>query len=205
MKLRKPTNLILLTACSGALFFGFSGNDPESTTIAPTQTETIVNAQTTSKQPKITQTDVSAKQAIKTYKDEFPKSDVKSLSLEKKMGKYYYEVEGVGNQKEHELTIDANSKKVSDKGTENLDKAEQDGVKRKEDKLKTKNLLSVKKAVKEAQKKVKSGKVTDISLNKSLGITYWEVEFQQSNKQVEVSINANNGKFLSKETSELDD
>lgn len=101
--------------------------------------------------------------------------------------------------------MDADSNKVSDSGTDTLDKVEQKGVKRKEEKLNTKNLLSVNKAVKEAQKKVKSGTVTEVSLNKSLGITYWEVEFQQSDKVVEVQLNANNGKFLSKETSELDD
>lgn len=175
------------------------------THLAPIPAETVVSAKTTNKSPQITKTDVSAKKAIKTYKDKYPESDVKSLSLEKKAGKYYYEIEGIGDQKEYELKVDADSNKVSDSGTDTLDKVEQKGVKRKEEKLNTKNLLSVNKAVKEAQKKVKSGTVTEVSLNKSLGITYWEVEFQQSDKVVEVQLNANNGKFLSKETSELDD
>lgn len=123
----------------------------------------------------------------------------------KKTGKYYYEIEGIGDQKEYELKVDAQSKKISDTSTETLDQVEQNGVKRKENKLNTKDLLSVKKAVKEAQKKVKSGKVTEVSLNKALGTTYWEVKFQQSDKKVEVQLNAATGKFLAKETSELDD
>lgn len=205
MKFFKSTNFILLAACSGALFFSFSETPSETTHVAPISAETVVSAKTTNKSPQITKTDVSAKKAIKTYKNKYPKSDVKSLSLEKKAGKYYYEIEGISDQKEYELKIDADSNKTSDSGTDTLEKIEQKGVKRKEEKLATKGMISIKKAVKEAQKKVKSGTVTEVSLNKSLGITYWEVEFQQSDKVVEVQLNANNGKFLSKETSELDD
>lgn len=201
VRFSRLTKSILLAVCSGALFFGFFEGPMQAINPA-TPTETIVSA---AKVPQIAKTDVSVKQAIKAYQDKYPKSDVKSLSLEKKTGKYYYEIEGIGDQKEYELKVDAQSKKISDTSTETLDQVEQNGVKRKEDKLNTKDLLSVKKAVKEAQKKVKSGKVTEVSLNKALGTTYWEVEFQQSDKKVEVQLNAATGKFLAKETSELDD
>ena len=204
MKFSKSTNLVLLAACSGALLFSFSEqlNDSNAATLP---SETVVYAKSTAKSQKITQTDVTADQAIKVFKDEHPKSDVKSLTLEKKQGKYFYEVEGLSNSEEHELKVAAQNKKVSDKETETLDRVEQKGVKRQEEKIDTQDLLTVKQAVKQAQKKVKSGNVTEVSLDKDLGITYWEVEFEQSDKEVSVNINTNNGKFLSKETSELDD
>lgn len=194
----------MLAACSGALLFSFSKqlNDSNAATFP---NETVVYAKSTAKSQKITQTDVTADQAIKVFQDEHPKNDVKSLTLEKKQGKYFYEVEGLSNSEEHELKVAAQNKKVSDKETETLDRVEQKGVKRQEEKIDTQDLLTVKQAVKQAQKKVKSGNVTEVSLDKELGITYWEVEFEQSDKEVTVNINANNGKFLSKETSELDD
>ena len=204
MKFSKSTNLVLLAACSGALFFSLP-EQPSDSQVPAFPTQTVVSAKSTAKSQKITQTDVTADQAIKAFQDEHPKSDVTALTLEKKQGKYSYEVEGLSNSEEHELKVSAQNKKVSDKGTETLDQVEQKGVKRQEEKLNTKDLLTVKQAVKKAQEKVKSGNVIEVSLDKELGITYWQVEFEQSDKEISVNINANNGKFLSKETSELDD
>ena len=201
LKIYKPTNFILLAACSGALFFNFSTQPADSQlNVIPT-----VAAKTVNKTQDITKVKVTANQAIKVFTDKYAETDVKSLSLEKKHGKYYYEVEGVGNKKEHELKIDANSKKIIDTDTDTLDPVEQKGVKRAEEKIKAKKLLTVKQAVKAAQKKVKSGTVTEVSLDQSLGITYWEVNFKQADKKVEVNVDAQSGKFLSKETSEIDD
>ena len=204
MKFSKSTNLVLLAACSGALFFSLP-EQPSDSQVPALSTQTVVSAKSTAKSQKITQTDVTADQAIKVFQDEHPKSDVTALTLEKKQGKYSYEVEGLSNSEEHELKVSAQNKKVSDKGTETLDQVEQKGVKRQEEKLNTKDLLTVKQAVKKAQEKVKSGNVIEVSLDKELGITYWQVEFEQSDKEISVNINTNNGKFLSKETSELDD
>ena len=204
MKFSKSTSLVLLAACSGALFFSLP-EQPSNSQVPALPTQTVVSAKSTAKSQKITQTDVTADQAIKVFQDEHPKSDIGSLTLEKNHGKYSYEINGLNDNKEYELKIDAQNKKVSNKENETLDKVEQKGVKRKEEKINTKDLLTVKQAVKKAQKKVKSGNVTEISLDKDLGITYWKVEFEQSDKEVSVNINAKNGKFLSKETSELDD
>lgn len=191
----------MLAACSGALFFNFSTQPADSQlNVIPT-----VAAKTVNKTQDITKVKVTANQAIKVFTDKYAETDVKSLSLEKKHGKYYYEVEGVGDKKEHELKIDANSKKIIDTDTDTLDPVEQKGVKRAEEKIKAKKLLTVKQAVKAAQKKVKSGTVTEVSLDQSLGITYWEVNFKQADKKVEVNVDAQSGKFLSKETSEIDD
>lgn len=204
MKFSKSTNLVLLAACSGALFFSLP-EQPGDSQVPTLPTQTVVSAKSTAKTQKVTQTDVTADQAIKVFQDEHPKSDVTALTLEKKQGKYFYEVEGLSNSEEHELKVDAQNKKISAKETETLDKVEQKGVKRQEEKINTKDLLTIKQAVKKAQEKVKSGNVTEVSLDNKLGITYWKVEFEQSDKEVSVNINANNGKFLSKETSELDD
>lgn len=191
----------MLAACSGALFFNFSTQPADSQlNVIPT-----VAAKTVNKTQAITNVKVTANQAMKVFTDKYAETDVKSLSLEKKHGKYYYEVEGVGDKKEHELKIDANSKKIVDTDTDTLDPVEQKGVKRAEEKIKTKKLLTVKQAVNAAQKKVKSGTVTEVSLDQSLGITYWEVNFKQADKKVEVNVDAQSGKFLSKETSEIDD
>lgn len=202
MKQSKTIKFLLLAVCSGALFFHFSA---QPSTLNLTTTTTQVAAKTTAKQPAITQVKVSVKQALKAYHNKYPQSSVSSLSLEKNAGKYRYEIEGVGDSKEYELKVDATSKKVYATESEHLDQPEQKGVKRGEKKLDTKKLLSLKQAVQTAQKKVKSGTVSEVSLDQELGITYWQVEFKQKDQTVKIQINAHSGKFLAKETSELDD
>lgn len=201
LKIYKPTNLILLAACSGALFFSFSTQPTDSQlTLTPT-----VAAKSVTKTPAIAKVKVTANQALQVFTDKYAGTDVSSLSLEKKHGKYYYEVEGIGDKKEHELRIDANTKKILDTDTDTLDLVEQKGVKRAEEKINPKKLLTINQAIKAAQKKVKSGTVTEVSLDQSLRITYWEVNFKQADKKVAVNVDAQSGKFLSKETSEIDD
>lgn len=202
MKPAQSTKFVLLAVCSGALFFHFP--------VQPNHPSNIsepfkVAAKTTTKKAAITQVNVSIPQALKVFHDKHPQSSVSSLSLEKKAGRYRYEVEGLSDSKEYELKIDASSKKVYDTDTDRLDQVERQGVKRAEKKLNIKELLSLKEAVTAAQKKIKSGTITKVSLDKSLGITYWEVEFQQTNKKIEVQLNAQTGKYLAKETSEVDD
>lgn len=202
MKPAQSTKFVLLAVCSGALFFHFPVQPNDSSN---TSEPFRVAAKTTAKKAAIIQVNVSIPQALKVFHDKHPHSSVSSLSLEKKAGRYRYEVEGLSDSKEYELKIDASSKKVYDTDTDRLDQVERQCVKRAEKKLNTKKLLSLKKAVTAAQKKVKSGTITKVSLDKSLGITYWEVEFQQTNKKVEVQLNAQTGKYLAKETSEVDD
>ena len=74
------------------------------------------------------------------------------------------------------------------------------GIKRKEDKLNIDNLLSIEKVSEIATENVGSGKATEWSLDKDMGITYWEVKVFDGQKETEVKINAQSGDVLETET-----
>ncbi|WP_229718029.1 PepSY domain-containing protein [Ligilactobacillus salitolerans] len=190
----KPTKLLLLAASTGLFLFGFA-QQPEALHLE----QTVVYAQKSKKLPKIAKVDVTAKQAIAAFKDKYPGSSITGLNLEKKLGKYYYEIDGVDDNKEHSLTLNANTKKRVQSESENLDADEKGGKKRDQDKISTKKLISVKKAVRAAQKKVKSGKVTEVSLDNDVATTYWEVKFKQKTQETSVQLDATTGKYLGKD------
>ncbi|GBG95768.1 hypothetical protein LFYK43_22270 [Ligilactobacillus salitolerans] len=194
MPTMKPTKLLLLAASTGLFLFGFA-QQPEALHLE----QTVVYAQKSKKLPKIAKVDVTAKQAIAAFKDKYPGSSITGLNLEKKLGKYYYEIDGVDDNKEHSLTLNANTKKRVQSESENLDADEKGGKKRDQDKISTKKLISVKKAVRAAQKKVKSGKVTEVSLDNDVATTYWEVKFKQKTQETSVQLDATTGKYLGKD------
>lgn len=100
---------------------------------------------------------VSASDAIAIYQDAYPNTDITSIELDATFGKYYYEVEGVDDDKEYSLKVDALNKDVSQKRQEQLDNDERNGSKRNEDKLNLDNLISVKRAAAIAEKSVGAG------------------------------------------------
>lgn len=143
---------------------------------------------------------VSASDAIAIYQDAYPNTDITSIELDATFGKYYYEVEGVDDDKEYSLKVDALNKDVSQKRQEQLDNDERNGSKRNEDKLNLDNLISVKRAAAIAEKSVGAGQAFEWSMDKDMGTTYWEVKVKNGSKQVEVKVNAQTGKVLEKET-----
>lgn len=160
-------------------------------------------SQTTSSQSKTSSEEsfkVSVDEAIKAYQDAYPDSDITSLELESSLGKYVYKIEGVDDEKEYEMTVNADTKDVSKEKEETLDAEDKGGVKRKEDKLDLDKLLSVEKVSDLAIAHVGSGKATEWSLDKDLGTTYWEVKVKDGQKETKVKVDAQSGKILESET-----
>lgn len=143
---------------------------------------------------------VSVDDAIKEYREVYPDSDISSVDLETSFGKYLYKIEGVDDNTEYELRVDADTKEVSKEREEGLDTEDKAGAKRKEDKLDLENLLSIEKVSDIATKHVGKGKATDWSLDKDLGTTYWEVKVMDGRKETEVKIDAKSGEVLESET-----
>ncbi|MDT2758203.1 PepSY domain-containing protein [Enterococcus xiangfangensis] len=139
---------------------------------------------------------VSVDDAIEAYQEAYPDSEITSIDLETSLGKYLYKIEGVDDDKEYELRVDANTKAVSKEREENLDTEDQAGVKRTEDKLDLQDLLSIKQVSDIAEEHVGDGKATDWSLDKEDGTTYWEVKVTNGNEETEVKIDAKTGEVL---------
>ncbi|MDT2827792.1 MAG: PepSY domain-containing protein [Enterococcus viikkiensis] len=143
---------------------------------------------------------VSVEEAIKAYQEAYPNSDVTSLDLESSLGKYVYKIEGVDDEKEYEMTVNADTKDMSKEREEMLDAEDKNGAKRKEDKLELNKLLSVEKVSALAVEHVGKGEATEWGLDKDLGTTYWEVKVKDGQKETEVKVDAQSGKILESET-----
>ncbi len=145
---------------------------------------------------------VTVDEAIQIFQDTYPDAVVTSLELDTTFGNYFYKIEGVDDTNEYELTIDAETKAVSDERTEKLDADEQNGVKKAEDQLDTQDLLSLTEISDIAVQEVGGGEATDWDLDKEMNVTYWEVKVQEGNTKTNVKINAQTGEVLE---TEIDD
>ncbi|MGO3115900.1 PepSY domain-containing protein [Enterococcus pseudoavium] len=145
---------------------------------------------------------VTVEEAIKTYQETYPDSDITSIELETSFGKYSYKIEGVDDEREYEVQVNADTKEVSKDSAENLDSEDKAGVKRNADKLDLENLLSVERAAEIAAKKAGGGKAEEWQLDKELGTTYWEVKVVNGHKETDVKLDAKSGEVLE---TEIDD
>ena len=153
-----------------------------------------VFAQTTS--PEIKLTSEQAKEvALKTIEN--AKVLVVELDVERLTA--YYEVDLVKDNVLHEVKVDATTGEVK---TTKTDK-DQDDLKEKEEKA-AKIKLTIEEAREAALKKVPNAQVRDITVEKSAGVVYYQVDLVDGTTQYEVELNAETGEFLAMEQEHLD-
>lgn len=145
---------------------------------------------------------VSADRAIELFLNKYPDLTITSLELDSDWGSYFYKIEGVDDQNEYSVKINAMDEKLEAENPEQLDRDEQNGQKKSEDGLDVSNLISIEEAGKIAVEKVGAGTATDWDLDKELGTTYWDVKVKNGNQTTNVKINSQTGEVLS---SEIDD
>lgn len=165
---------------------GCSSTTKKQTTSTSAQVESIVN-----------KTNVSAEEAIRLFQAKYPNTVITALELEQSLGQPVYKLEGVDQQTEYEVKLNAKTKKFSDEHKETLDADDQN--KQQEDQLNVQDLLSLKKAAAAAQKKV-HGTPVEFELDKEMNITYWNVTLQDGKKEHAVKVNAQTGEVLEHET-----
>lgn len=143
---------------------------------------------------------ISVDEAVKLYQETYPNTDITDLTLELSFGKYYYHIDGIDDNDEYELTINADTKELSDEKKEKLDNDEKNGIKREEEKLDLDKVISIEKASDIAVKEVGFGEATEWSLDRELKTTYWDVTVKEGRvKEAEVKIDAQSGDVLSVE------
>lgn len=147
----------------------------------------------------VSEVKVSVATAIKTYQQTFANSQITDLSVEREMGKYQYEIDGVDDSHEHTLKLDANSGKVLIKKSERLEADEANGAERQEA-LDLNNLIGLTRAVKIAQPKAQGQTATEASIDKESEQTYWEIQFEHQGQETSVKLNAQTGRILSVDT-----
>ncbi|EOH97842.1 PepSY domain-containing protein [Enterococcus pallens] len=144
----------------------------------------------------IVQLKVSTEDAIQRYRETYPDTDITSISLEYKLGRPIYQIEGVDDTKEYELTINADTNDILQQQDENLDHDDQN--KRQEEALQLDGILNADKVAEIAHSNAR-GSVVEMELTKDLGTTYWEVKLEDGKLETELKIDAQTGNILEKE------
>ncbi len=143
--------------------------------------------------------EVSVAEAIQTYQKEYPDTTITSIDLDKTLGKYSYDIQGVDETTEYEVKVQAVDGTVTKKRTEQLDTDEQNGV-AVEEKLNLENLKTMEEISATAEKAVTGGTAVDWELEQELGTTYWTVKVKDGRTTYEVEIDAQSGTVLSMDT-----
>lgn len=195
--------LFLVAGCTSKTPTAVSStNEQKETVISTTETSSSVQQEATTTSEKTSAVAVSLEKVTTAFEKKYPEAKITSLQLDTDFGRYFYEIEGVDQQKEYQVEVNAETGEFTKEKVETLDADEQNGVKMQEEALDLTNIISREQATTLAEKEAKVGQATDWKLEKELGITYWEVKMKEGQQKIEVKIDAHSGKIL---TTERDD
>ena len=195
--------LFLVAGCTSKTPTAVSStNEQKETVISTIETSSSVQQEATTTSEKTSAVAVSLEKVTTAFEKKYPEAKITSLQLDTDFGRYFYEIEGVYQQKEYQVEVNAETGEFTKEKVETLDADEQNGVKMQEEALDLTNNISKEQATTLAEKVAKVGQATDWKLEKELGITYWEVKVKEGQQKIEVKIDAHSGKIL---TTERDD
>ena len=195
--------LFLVAGCTSKTPTAVSStNEQKETVISTTETSSSVQQEATTTSETTSAVAVSLEKVTTAFEKKYPEAKITSLQLDTDFGRYFYEIEGVDQQKEYQVEVNAETGEFTKEKVETLDADEQNGVKMQEEALDLTNIISREQATTLAEKEAKVGQATDWKLEKELGITYWEVKVKEGQQKIEVKIDAHSGKIL---TTERDD
>lgn len=191
---------VLAATLASLMLAGCSSNHQSQDKSSASSSSAVSHSQSSSSSQSSSDSDVSqvklpAATAIKTYQQTFTDSQITDLSVERELGKYQYEIDGVDDNHEHTLKLDANSGKILIKKSERLETDEANGAERQEA-LDLNNMIGLSRAVKIAQPKAKGQVATEASIDKESSQTYWEIQFKHQGQETSVKLNAQSGKVL---------
>lgn len=195
--------LFLVAGCTSKTPTAVSStNEQKETVISTIETSSSVQQEATTTSEKTSAVAVSLEKVTTAFEKKYPEAKITSLQLDTDFGRYFYEIEGVDQQKEYQVEVNAETGEFTKEKVETLDADEQNGVKMQEEALDLTNIISREQATTLAEKEAKVAQATDWKLEKELGITYWEVKVKEGQQKIEVKIDAHSGKIL---TTERDD
>lgn len=132
--------------------------------------------------------------AVSIFKDKYKDADIVDLSLEGDLNKFVYTVEGVDDNNEYKMKIDANTKDVLQDKTEKLDSEDLNGAARKE-KLDLNDIITPQKAMEIALKE-QNGMVKEWSLDKDLDVTFYKIRIDKDKNEYDIKVDSKKGTIL---------
>ncbi|UUV99420.1 PepSY domain-containing protein [Vagococcus luciliae] len=174
-----------------------SGKTTKSSSSQVSASSNSVSSSTSESSASETVYKVSLSDAIETYKETYPNTDIISISLDTSFGQTVYDIEGIDDNKEYSIKINTDTKELKKEREENLDRDERNGIKRRENKLDLTNLKDMKEIFDIALKEAGSGKIDDWEIKEDMGVTYWDVSIKDGmTKEIEYKINAQTGEII---------
>jgi len=162
----------------------------------------VKSSQVTAKQVSPETIKMTLKQAVQKYHEQFgAKAKVSEISLERDHGQYQYEISGLDNRHEYELTLNARTGAVSQHEQETLDANSDD---RTQTAIKVNDLKPLAAISKAATKQVGGGTAVEWSLDHENNTVLWEVKVTKGNQTSEVQVDAYTGKVGQVEQSDDD-
>lgn len=172
-------------------------NTSQSSSTTSQSSSQITSSQTSSDQG-ISSINMTIDEAQKIFEKEYPNSSITAIDVDSSFGTYYFNIEGVDDNKEYELKINTSNSDVSKEREESLDPDEQNGVKRKNEAIDFSTLKPLKEIIEIAEPLFEGSIATDADLEKEVGVTYWEIKLKNESQEMEVKIDATDGKILEK-------
>ncbi|MBS7577380.1 MULTISPECIES: PepSY domain-containing protein [unclassified Enterococcus] len=145
---------------------------------------------------------ITLAEALAIFEKEYPDLTITSIDLDTSYGSYRYKFNGVSDNEEFEVKIDAQSGKITQSERENLDSDETNGIAKAKDGLDLTNLLSIGAVSEIAVKAAGAGEAVEWSLDKDNGVMLWEVSVKNGRSETSVKINNQTSEVLE---IELDD
>lgn len=138
---------------------------------------------------------VDMEKAVSEFENAYPDASISSIELEAERGTWQYEIQGLDDEKEYEIIVDANTQEVTNEREEALDANDAGGVERKEDALDMDNIIDPQEAVDIALSEAE-GAISSWKLEKDDQVTYYEVTVTNAGNDYDIKLDATNGEVL---------
>ncbi|WP_314062272.1 PepSY domain-containing protein [uncultured Vagococcus sp.] len=201
------TKLMMLSIVTLGLFLGgctSNSNSLPKESSAVSNSTSNSNTSTSNAKKAVPAIKLTVTEVISAYEKAYPNTSITSIDLDTSFGAYYFEVQGVDDNKEYELKINAETGEETKEREENLDIDEKNGVKKAEDSLELNDIITLEDATAFASEAlgVNPETATDWSLDREMTVTYWEVTFESGRSESSVKLDAKTGDVLEKELEE---
>lgn len=145
---------------------------------------------------KLTGLKVSLEEAVDKYQETYPDTDITSVELDSKLGDVYYKVKGRDDDREYEISVNAETQEIKKGRDEKIDAEEQGKEQREAESLDLAKVMNPEEAIKIAEKEVGTGHAAEAELDKELSITFWNIKIKDGLKEINVKVNAVSGEVL---------
>lgn len=158
---------LTVTSCSKSV--DDSSKSSQSSKVEKAKKKTKKSANENTAKLKTTDIKLSMSEALNKFDQKFKDTQIKSIDLQAEGNSYFYEIDGMDNDKEYTAKIDANNGKILHSESKKLDLDD-----RLDKTIDLDNVISRKQATKIAEKKVK-GTTEEWKLEQDHNKAYWEI------------------------------